>query len=78
MPQEPYNADVAVSNAIAKRTKEVLAELDTHRQRIDYLTDELFALRQQSQCSPHDWVNECSGLPCNIDKCTKCGATNAY
>lgn len=78
MPQEPYNADVAVSNAIAKRTKEVLAELDKHRQRIDYLTDELFALRQQSQCSPHDWVGDGGGMPIMTETCSKCGAVHAY
>lgn len=78
MPQEPYNADEAVRANTEQRIKEVLVELDKTRKKIDDLTDELFALREQAQCYPHDWVNECSGLPCNIDKCSKCGASNAY
>jgi hypothetical protein len=64
--------------ATGRKIKKVLAELDTHRKKIEQLHDELFTLHQQYLCYPHEWVNECSGLPCNIDVCTKCGATDAY
>lgn len=70
--------DPHVRAATGRKIKKVLAELNAHRKMIEQLHDKLFTLHQQYICYPHDWVNECSGMPYNIDKCTKCGATNAY
>lgn len=81
MPQETpkfVTVDPHVRAATGRRIKEILAELEQHRNKMDALHDELFTLHTQYLCYPHDWVNECSGMPCNIDKCSKCGAINAY
>ena len=81
MPQDTpkfVTVDPHVRAATGRRIKEVLAKIAIHHKKVEQLHDELFILHQQYLCYPHDWVNECSGLPCNIDKCTKCGATDAY
>jgi hypothetical protein len=69
---ELHLVDPHVRAATGRRMRAILAELDTHRKKIETLHDELFILWQQ-----YDWVNECNGLPCNIDMCSKCGATDA-
>lgn len=79
-PTDPsfVTVDPKVRAATGRKIKEVLAEIALHHKKVEALHEELFTLHQQYLCYPHEWVNECSGLPCNIDVCTKCGATNAY